>query len=146
MTLHTTDMKERLRSAREYTEGIRKRALRDASTADLRAELIRRDAHKFGEDVAQFVEHVAFCADVTLARLLSPSKPANIAGPRAAGMAILRLKFGMSLQDSSEAFGRKDHSTTIYSVNRIKRDAEFARLVEDVWKSWERKERNGNLD
>mgnify|MGYP002338709764 CR=1 FL=1 len=69
-------------------------------------------------------------------QILSGSKRRNIVRTRQMGMAICRQSLGMSYSRIGEAFGGKDHSTVIHSINNIlkltQKDKELQALFQSV--------------
>jgi len=69
-------------------------------------------------------------------QILSGTKRRDIVRTRQMGMTICRQSLGMSYSRIGEAFGGKDHSTVIYSINNIlkllKKDQEIQALFQSV--------------
>jgi chromosomal replication initiator protein len=88
----------------------------------------RRSSHVRIEDIQRIT---AAYFNISISELLSSKKKRSISYPRQIAMFLSRKLTQLSFKEISEGFGRKDHSTVIYSVNRIEKDKDRVKEVRD---------------
>ena len=120
---------------REVTVDLAKEALRDK----LRASLDDAGSNGAGVgrlDITIIQSAVAKEWGVTSDGLKSKTRTKTLTTPRQVGMYLARELLGTSLVDIGQAFGGRDHSTVIHSLDRvgesIREDETFARRVEKL--------------
>ncbi len=139
---------EHVRSSVRELEGAINKVLAVASlkhrgiTVDLAREALRDKLRMNGDagsrealtlSAGSIQEAVARDWDVTVDGLRSKSRTKQIAIPRQVAMYLIRDLLGTQLVEIGNAFGGRDHSTVIHSLEKVegmmKNDSEFARRV-----------------
>jgi len=117
---------------REITVDVAREALRDklrASDAAAASEAPRLDVNTVQQTVAREW-------GVTPDGLRSKTRTKTLTTPRQVAMHLLRELLGLQLVEIGNAFGGRDHSTVIHSLDRvqemIREDATFAARVAKV--------------
>ncbi len=120
---------------REVTVDLAKEALRDKLRASL-DDGGGNGASSGRLDITSIQAAVAREWGVTSDGLKSKTRTKTLTTPRQVGMYLARELLGTSLVDIGQAFGGRDHSTVIHSLDRvgetIREDDGFARRVEKL--------------
>jgi chromosomal replication initiator protein len=115
---------------REITIEVAREALRDK----IRAPEPGDEPAALNTNAIQFA--VAKEWGVTIDGLRSKTRTKTLTIPRQVAMHLMRELLGMQLVEIGNAFGGRDHSTVIHSLERVsemvKDDADFARRVQKV--------------
>lgn len=133
-----------------------RRLLRDATTAQLRAELDRRRRSRknLAKQAKRAVtlatakpltngirrEFLEFAADelgLHVNDLVSRDRTNRVAKPRQVAMSAMRKCLGTTLQETAEAFGRSDHGTVLWAKDAISRAPELVAQAQDLAARWE---------
>ncbi len=81
---------------------------------------------------ARIKESVAEYFGITLDELVSPSREKRLLYPRQIAMYLMRDLLGMSFKQIGEEFGGKDHSTVMYSYQKIKKQLSNQKVHNDL--------------
>jgi chromosomal replication initiator protein len=79
----------------------------------------------------QIIEKTASYFDLHVSEICSPARDHHIAEPRQMAMYLLRSEIKMSFPKIARELGRKDHTTAIYSVEKIEREVKLNTRVRE---------------
>ena len=89
--------------------------------------------------VEKIIDEVARTYNVTPEDIRSAKQNASVSLPRQVAMYIVREVTGMTMESIGEEFGKRNHATVVYAINKIDKqletDTRTRELVEDIIKN-----------